>query len=241
MLSKESANLFAERSGASASAPCLAPRWHTYALIALMVAVASVGVLLDRRGAAMSAPAATGRVAGVYLPMLLAQGGLLFYVCRVGRPRSALRELLGPQWAVANRLAADLASAALVGLIIEAVELTLGRSGIVPSATIVAILPRTGVERLVWGLVALTVGTCEEVVYRGYLQIQLQAFTGRPWVAIALQASLFGIAHGDQGLTTAARFALYGAALGALARWRRSLLPGIICHVALDLAAGLVG
>jgi CAAX protease family protein len=238
MLSKESANLFAEHSGASTSGPRLAPRWHTFALIALMVTVATVGLLLERRGAAVTAPAASGRVAGVYLPMLLVQGGLLFYVCRVGRSRSALRDLLGPRWAVPDRLAADLACAAAVGLLIEASELASGRSGAVRSAAILAILPRTGPERLVWGVVAVTVGSCEEVVYRGYLQIQLGAFTGRAWVAIALQASLFGIAHGDQGLATAVRFALYGVALGALARWRRSLLPGMVCHVAIDLVGG---
>ncbi len=36
------------------------------------------------------------------------------------------------------------------------------------------------------------------------------------------------------------RLAAYGLALGALARWRRSLLPGILCHVAIDLASGLL-
>jgi membrane protease YdiL (CAAX protease family) len=33
---------------------------------------------------------------------------------------------------------------------------------------------------------------------------------------------------------------VYGLALGLLAAWRGSLLPGIICHVAIDLASGVV-
>jgi hypothetical protein len=216
--------MFAARSQASPrpEPEILAPRWHTYALIALMVAVAAVGTLLDRRGEAVSAPAESGRIAGVYLPMLLVQWGLFFYVVRVGRPRSALRGLLGPRWAIANGLAADLAWAVLLALIIEASELTFGRSGASPNAALLTILPRTGVERLVWAFVAVSVGICEEVVYRGYLQTQLQAFTGRPWIAIAVQAALFGIA------------------LEVLARSRRSLLPCMVCHVGIDLVSALL-
>jgi hypothetical protein len=37
-----------------------------------------------------------------------------------------------------------------------------------------------------------------------------------------------------------ARIALYGVGFGALARWRRSLAPGIVCHVWTDLASGLL-
>ncbi len=224
--------------GSRSDAGFLAPRWHTGALIALMVSVASVGLFLGRHGGAVNAPAASGRIAGVYLPMLLVQWGLVFYVARVGRPRSALRWLLGPRWAAADGLAGDLAWAGVVGLFVVASEATWGRLEPATSDALLAILPRTGVERLAWAVVAVSVGFCEEAVYRGYLQAQLLAFTRRPWVAIALQAVLFGLAHGEQGLATAARFAVYGAALGELARRRRSLLPCVACHVGIDLAAG---
>ena len=80
-------------------------------------------------------------------------------------------------------------------------------------------------------LTAVTVGFCEEVIYRGYLQTQLTAFTGRASIAVVLQAALFGIAHGEQGLAVVVRFTLYGVLFGGLARWRRSLLPGIAAHI----------
>jgi hypothetical protein len=86
----------------------------------------------------------------------------------------------------------------------------------------------------------VTVGVCEEVVYRGYLQTQLAAFTGRAGLAVVLQAALFGMAHGEQGLAVVVRFTLYGVVFGALARWRRSLLPGIAAHIGIDLASGLL-
>ncbi|MCX8204661.1 MAG: CPBP family intramembrane metalloprotease [Candidatus Nezhaarchaeota archaeon] len=44
---------------------------------------------------------------------------------------------------------------------------------------------------------SLTAGVCEEVVWRGYLQTRLMArlMSSKAWVAIALQAVLFGLWH----------------------------------------------
>ena len=54
-----------------------------------------------------------------------------------------------------------------------------------------------------------------------------------------LQALLFGMAHGGQGLAIALRFAVYGVMLGAFAYCRRSLIPGIACHAGIDVASGV--
>ena len=77
-------------------------------------------------------------------------------------------------------------------------------------------------------------------MYRGYLQTQLTALTGRLSLGILLQSVLFGIAHLEQGGVAGARFAFYGCVFGGLARWRRTLYPGIIAHIAIDLASGLL-
>lgn len=103
-----------------------------------------------------------------------------------------------------------------------------------------SLLPGNGVERLGWAAVALSAGFCEEVVYRGYLQSQLAWFTRREGAGILLQALLFGIAHGEQGGAAALRSVVYGVLFGVVARWRRSLWPGIVCHVAIDLTSGFV-
>jgi hypothetical protein len=87
-------------------------------------------------------------------------------------------------------------------------------------------------------LLAVSVGFCEEVVFRGYLQTQLTAFTGSRGLGIVLQAALFGIAHAEQGGASALRITGYGIILGGLAQLRRSLLPGIVSHVAIDLVSG---
>ncbi len=173
----------------------------------------------------------------MYLPLGIVSLGLTLYVCRVGRPHNALGSLLGRGWDSAARASADLAAAVATWFVIEAVESV---AATWRNAAVGALLPGTPAERVAWVLVAVTVGFCEEVIYRGYLQTQLTAFTGRASVAVVLQAVLFGIAHGDQGLAVVVRFALYGVLFGALARWRRSLIPGIAAHVGLDLASGLL-
>ncbi len=226
----------------------LAPWWHTTALIVLIVAVAITGILLQFAAApsvALRAPASLtkgslARISSQYLPLLLVNWGLTAYVSRLFRPHDALPELLGRRWATARRALTDLAFALALLLVIQAFEaLSVHELHAGRNAALRAVLPSTEAERLTWVLVALSVGFCEEVVYRGYLQQQLTAFTGRPALGIALQALLFGIAHAEQGVGPALRIALYGLALGVLAHYRKSLLPGIACHVAIDLASAL--
>lgn len=216
----------------------VAPRWHTAALVALYLAVALAGALLQAHDAPTAAPPVThGRVVGAYLPMLAAQWATLVYVARVGRPAWALRALIE-----ARARVSDLALGALVWALVAGAELAWSHvaEGATPPS-VAALLPQTVPERLTWAVVAVSVGFCEEVTFRGYLQRQFEALTGRAGAAVAMQAVVFGVAHAEQGLAAAARVALYGLGLGALARWRGSLWPGVACHVANDLAAGLLG
>ncbi len=226
----------------------LAPGWHTAALVALILAVAITGMLLQRAGPSRLAPALPNavpaspmtRIWSQYLPILLVNAGLTAYVSRLFRRRSALPDLLGRRWQDRRQALTDLALAFALFALIRAFEaLTVQALGPGRNAALQALLPSTEAERLTWLLVALSVGFCEEVVYRGYLQQQFTAFTGRPSLGVALQALLFGIAHAEQGVGPALRIALYGLLLGVVACSRRSLLPGIVCHVAIDLASAL--
>jgi membrane protease YdiL (CAAX protease family) len=220
----------------------VAPAWHTAALIALIVAVAVTGTLLTRRGVAVTVPVEpASRIATLYLQMVLVAWGLLFYVCRIGRPRSALRALVGKVWTSVGRAVTDVGLAASGWLLLEACEIgwmRLFATGAGPA--VAAMLPAPGLTRVAWAAVSVSVALEEEVVYRGYFQTQLAAFTRRADVAWVLQAVLFGLAHAEQGTSAMVRFAGYGLALGALARWRRSLVPGILCHAWTNLASGLL-
>ena len=223
----------------------LAPRWHTALLVALILLVFVTGSLLQGHGGVqlpsrVPAEPRSSRLVSVYLPLLLVNWGLSLYVTRLFLPRNELQELLGRGWSRPRHACVDIALAIALAVLIRVLDAWLQRVAVGPNAALSSLLPSTGAERLAWVLVASSVGFCEEVVYRGYLQRQLSAFCGSASAGIVLQALLFGLAHGEQGPAAALRVGLYGLLFGALARTRRSLLPGILCHVGLDLASGLL-
>jgi len=197
----------------------VAPFWHTAALAALIVAVALVGVVAKTNAAPVH------RISAVYVPAILVQAGLVFYVSRAFRPRSVLRELIG------RARIGDLAVAIALAAFVLAGELAFAQA----STRALTILPRTGLERATWIVVAASVGFAEELVYRGYFISQLRAFTGSVVVAVVLQSVLFAIAHADQGPFTMLRFGIYALAFGAVAIGRRSIVAPMLCHIAIDM------
>ena len=97
--------------------------------------------------------------------------------------------------------------------------------------------PVTPLERIVWVVLAAVVASSEELVFRGYLQRQLQAAGAGFWIATTLQAALFGAAHASQGWLAAVRYGLYGLVLGYLAHRRQGLTAPVLAHFTFDLAA----
>jgi membrane protease YdiL (CAAX protease family) len=227
-------------------APIAAP-WHTAALILLISSVAVAGTLLGRSGEPRPAVAPDGRL-GIYLPMVVVPWMLTLYVAYVGRTGHAQRglgPLLGRGWRRASDAVVDLALAVglavAVRLLEHLLEHLLGPAADAKhAAAVAAVLPQSATERAAWIAVAASTAFGEEVVYRGYLQIQLGALTRSRAAGVALQALLFGIAHLEQGPAAAGRVALYGLLLGVLVQVRRSLLPGILAHALVDAAAAFV-
>ena len=215
------------------------PDWHPLALVALLVTTAIAGLLLAGRGGESPTPP-RALITQAYLPMLLVSWGLLLYVCRIGRPRFALVELLGLNAATPARALGDLALAVVVVAVLlggeVAWQLVFGHAR---SAAADALLPSTPLEKAVWCAVALSAALSEEVVYRGYFVRVLSRFTGRTSLAVLGQAVLFALAHGEQGGSTMLRFFVYAVGLGVLAVKRGSLVPAIVAHAGVDLLAGL--
>ncbi|HET6669906.1 MAG TPA: type II CAAX endopeptidase family protein [Pyrinomonadaceae bacterium] len=100
-----------------------------------------------------------------------------------------------------------------------------------------AMFPKTPLERGLWVGFALTAGLCEELVYRGYLLKQFKAVTGSTLAAVVLQALVYGLAHLVLPAQMVVSVGLLGVLLGVLAVWQRSLVPGMILHVGVGLAA----
>jgi membrane protease YdiL (CAAX protease family) len=87
---------------------------------------------------------------------------------------------------------------------------------------------------------ALTSGVGEEMAFRGYMQSQLERFG--PSFAIGVTSVVFMLAHAPQDLHQFVRLAVGYFVLamlwGTLAYRAGTILPGMILHVAGDLAAG---
>jgi membrane protease YdiL (CAAX protease family) len=101
--------------------------------------------------------------------------------------------------------------------------------------------PRTMTDLLGFIPIALTAGFSEEAIFRGYLQRQFHALTGSPLVAIIVQAAIFSLAHGYTlpAYDLIAKF-ISGLLFGAMAFYRKSLLPGMLAHAAQDCLVGVV-
>lgn len=101
--------------------------------------------------------------------------------------------------------------------------------------------PANGREIAAWTLLCLLVGFVEEIVFRGYLQLQFIAWArGRVAAGVLASAIVFGAAHAYQGARGMVLLTVFGAFFGLLALYRRSLRAGIFAHAWHDLIAGLV-
>ena len=222
----------------------IAPVRHTLALIVLFALLTASGALFQSR--AQSHPAITDHhpnVLPLYLSLIAAEWGLFYYIWKGGLKKSgtSVRSLIGGRWSSGRDLLADaLLAAAMWGVW---AAFTLGwERWMAPghAASVQSMLPQGALEAGLWIALSISAGICEEAVFRGYFQSQLHAWTGSRWIALALQALLFGISHGYQGVTACFKIALYGAFFGAIALWRRSLRPGMMAHAWTDIASGLL-
>lgn len=162
------------------------------------------------------------------------------------RPWSALGfavELTPRFWIV---LAVTVAvGAALAAQYIVSLRTAEGRRGLLASFGEAAdFAPHTRRELRPFTVLALTAGTCEEVLYRGFLIWYVTWFTGMTApglvAAVALSSIVFGLGHLYQGPKAAARIAGLGAFTGTLYVVSGSLWIVMALHVFVDLAGGLL-
>ena len=99
------------------------------------------------------------------------------------------------------------------------------------------ILPRTREARLWWAALSVTVGVCEEIVFRGWMIPYLEELA--PWLgplgAVLAAAAVFGIDHGYQGWTGVVGTAALALFLTILYLLSGTLWIPIVVHVLVDL------
>ena len=109
------------------------------------------------------------------------------------------------------------------------------------SDVVLAMLPHKPLEFLLWFLVSLTAGICEELIFRGYLMQQLTAWTRRPLLAVALTALLFGSVHWYEGLGAILPLAALGFVYGLVVHYSKGDLRAvIIAHTLQDFLVAVL-
>lgn len=156
---------------------------------------------------------------------------------------TTLRELVGGRWATAWDVARDIGIGLAFWLVwwiaLIAFALASGVKG-GPPDEVLALLPTTGWALVLWIIVSVTAGFCEELLYRGYLKRQFLAMSGSARVAVIIQGLLFGAVHTYEGWHAVVAISVMGILFGALATWRKSLRPGMIAHAWYDGFIGVV-
>jgi uncharacterized protein len=101
------------------------------------------------------------------------------------------------------------------------------------------LLPVNFLEYLPYSALAITAGVCEEFVYRGFA-IAAFSKTGLPsWLVVIISAILFGLAHAYQGRGGIISTGIFGVLLAIGRLEFDSLIPVMMWHAGLDLAAGI--
>jgi uncharacterized protein len=232
-----------EQTSLRAASQPIASIAHFIGLLLIGAGVVAFG-FLAQHGNAGSAP--SGQLAShsaaiqIYLFAILLDWAL-FYYCWVGvhRRGGSLWSLAGGRWNSWRSVAVDLAIALPFWLIWEGaaygVHYLLGSSN---AKSVDSLLPQSFLEVLLWTAACATAGICEEMVFRGYLQRQLHAFTGSLAIAVIVQGVIFGLFHAYQGWKNVIVICVLGILYGALAAWRRNLRVNIISHAWSDFWEG---
>jgi membrane protease YdiL (CAAX protease family) len=136
-----------------------------------------------------------------------------------------------------------------VGTIVFVIfRLRANRRGAVPSQNLIApwlrnllpdfsaLVPVTNSERLIWIVVAISAGICEEIVFRGWLLTTLHDQIGLTGKSLLLVGALiFGLAHAYQKAPGVILTALVGGFFCVLYVKTGSLLIPILLHALVDL------
>jgi membrane protease YdiL (CAAX protease family) len=218
----------------------IAPLWHTIVFVLFLIGYAYHGKTTVSRIEGMHLQSKVT----LYLFMILLELVLLSYVWFLGVKLAggSFRDMIGGKWNTFGDVLRDFGVAFLFWLVVivmlVGLQFSMGKSPDTAKAVFM-LAPGTLPEMIVWVILAVTAGFCEEYIFRGYLQKQFHAITGSDAAAVAMQAVCFGIAHSYQGVKSMVTITEYGTLFGMLAVYRKSLRPGMIQHAMQDSFSGL--
>jgi len=214
----------------------VAPAWHTAVILFVLFGLSAAG-------------AATGNLLGgshghafSYISVMVFEWVTVAFIAWGVRRRGfRVRDLVGGRWARPMDVLRDLGFA--VGFMVTA-GLVLNGLGYLlkvgSNPALKNLLPVSPTEVVIYLMLCLTAGFCEELIFRGYFQRQFAALTQATAGGIILQGVAFGLCHAYQGWKMMLLIAVFGSMFGVLAHWRRSLRPGMLAHALQDGIGGLI-
>lgn len=212
----------------------IAPAGHTIGLVAALLGISTLGAMVHARSHSTKP---SGNVK-LYLFVIAIEWILVLYVKLGLRPHIHFMDLLGRRWDKWSRACWDIVSAIGIALAWMAIApLVVRLLGPDHWGSFLNLLPQGKREMALWVAMSLTAGFSEELIFRGYLQQQVMRLTGGTVIAVLAQGVLFGLSHGYQGLKNMVLISVIGLLYGALTLWRKSLLPGMLAHAAMDIAS----
>jgi uncharacterized protein len=210
----------------------IGPIWHTACLLALLAIFSGVLAYL-RMGSA------TPRIGHVPLYSIVIAFEWAVFAFSLWHSNAAFARYVESVRHDARSLRWDIPVAvllsAVLALISPVVVRALGPAGWV---SLEGMAPKNSVESVLWIVMAISAGICEETVFRGYLQQQIAGWTHRAVAGLAAQAAIFGLCHAYQGWKNMALIFVWGCGFGACAWLRKGLRANMIAHAALDILSG---
>ncbi len=219
---------------------------HTWILLGILAAI----TLASARAQGGAPMGATGSGHLALYGSLIAAEWLLFYgawrgLKAYGTPPASLFGASLRTWR-GRGLAVVWGLVALAGIraLAWAVHEALVRAGAPVAADAARVTsqmaPHGLVESIVWVVLAISAGICEEFVYRGYFLRQFSAWFGGPARGVLASALLFGLCHAYQGPWQVVVITLaYGLPMAVVAQRARGLGPTIVAHGLEDILSGL--
>jgi membrane protease YdiL (CAAX protease family) len=125
------------------------------------------------------------------------------------------------------------ATVVVVGVIIQPLHLRH------ETAVVKAMAPHSASELALWLLVSLSVGVCEEFIFRGYLLQQFRQWFGSAWIAVGLSGLIFACMHMYEGSAAVLQIGGLGVFFGIVAVRRGNLRHVMIAHFLQDALTGL--
>ena len=174
---------------------------HTLGLVLINLGIAAWGIVAQMRSTGGPGLAAGhSGVVPLYSSLIVMEWALLYYVWAGVRKNVTFWGLVGGRWRSLRDVLTDFGIALPFWAIWETVAWLVSLApGPSAAKTVDVLLPRGLIEVALWIALSASAGFCEEIVYRGYLQRQVRAFSGSRALAVPGQALVFGVGHAYQG------------------------------------------